>query len=274
MKKILVSTDFSPAAFNAAKYAVHMAQAIHADIVLFHVYPIPVAYGEVLADFNIEEVRLAAELNIARLKAQLRKETNGELLIETEIRMGSFYEELKKVCESLQPYTVVMGSQGTSARDRLLFGSHSLHAIRHLRWPLITVPPTASFSSIKKIGLACDLNKIIDNTPIDEIKMLVHDFDAELHVLNTGKEKVLEPDRIYNPGMLQEMLEDLDPVYDFVGNENTDDGILRFAQEINIDLLLVLPKRHSFLEKLIRKSHTKHFVLHSHVPVMALHVAH
>ena len=50
----------------------HMAQAIHADIVLFHVYAIPIIYSEVPTGVNVEEVRLAAELNIAQLKAHLK----------------------------------------------------------------------------------------------------------------------------------------------------------------------------------------------------------
>ena len=274
MKKIILATDFSPAAYNAAIYAAHMAMAIKTDLVLLHVYAIPIVYSEVPAAVNPEEVRLAAEKNMSALVAQLKQETNGKLNIETTIRMGSYYHELKVVCDYIQPYTVVMGSQGTTARERLLFGSHAVHAMKHLTWPLITVPPKATFSAIKKIALACDLNKAVENTPIDEIKMLVQDFNAEFHILNTGKEQVFDPEIVFQSGMLQEMLEDLKPVYDFISDENTDEGILTFAQENNIDLLLVLPKRHSFLEAMIHKSHTKHFVLHSHVPVMALHQTH
>ena len=274
MKKIIVATDFSPAAFNAAVYAANMAMAINADIVLLHVYGIPVVYSEVPTAVNAEEIREGAEINMTEFKEQLRQKTGDKVQISMDIRMGTFYHELKVVCEYILPYTVVMGSQGTTATQRLLFGSHAVHAIKHLNWPLITVPPHASFSAIKKIALACDLNKVVDNTPIDEIKMLVEDFHAELHVLNTGKEKVFDPEIVFESGMLQEMLEDLKPVYDFVSSDNTDEGILKFAQENKIDLLLVLPKRHSFLEALIHKSHSKHFVLHSHIPVMALHQVH
>jgi nucleotide-binding universal stress UspA family protein len=271
MKKIIVATDFSPAASNAAKYAAHMAMAINADLILLHVYSIPIIYNQVPAAVSASEIRIAAEENMSELRAHLKTKTRDTLQIDTEIRMGAFYQELKIVCEYIHPYAVLMGSQGTSATERLLFGSHAVHAMTHLQWPLITVPPKASFSSVKKIGLACDLNKIFDHEAIDEIKMLVQDFNAELHVLNTGKEKILDPNTIFEPGMLQEMLEGLRPVYEFIGDNNTDEGILQFAQEKNIDLLLVLPKRHSFLEAMIHKSHTKHFVLHSHVPVMALH---
>jgi len=274
MKKILVATDFSPAAFNAAKYAAHMAMAIKADLILLHVYGIPVVYSEMPTAINAEDVRLGAEENISELEEKLRLETGGQVRIKTTIILGAFYHELKTVCEILHPYTVVLGSQGTTARERLLFGSHAVHAMRYLSWPLITVPPNAMFSDIKKIGLACDLNKVIKNTPIDEIKRLVHEFNAELHVMNTGKETVFDPDQVFEAGMLQERLIDLKPIYDFISNENTDEGILKFAEENNIDLLIVLPKRHNLLDAIIHRSHTKHFVLHSHVPVMALHHMH
>jgi hypothetical protein len=103
--------------------------------------------------------------------------------------MGVFYQELKKLCIHLNPYVVVMGSQGSTATERLFFGGHTVYAMKHLDWPLITVPKGATFSAIKKIGLACDFEDVVETTPISDIKKLVNDFGAELHILNTGKTK-------------------------------------------------------------------------------------
>jgi nucleotide-binding universal stress UspA family protein len=186
--------------------------------------------------------------------------------------MGGFFMELKTVCDLIKPYVVVMGSQGTTATERLLFGSHAVHAMQHLMWPLITVPPGVVFSSIRNIGMACDFHKVVDTTPVDEIKLLVNDFHAKLHVLNTGKETVFDPNVVFESGMLQELLEDLKPEYHFITSKNIDEGILDFAEKNHIDLLVILPKRHGLLEKMIRTSHTKQMVLHSHVPLMALHL--
>jgi hypothetical protein len=119
-----------------------------------------------------------------------------------------------------------MGSQGTTAADHLMFGTHAVHATKHLMWPLITVPPEATFSSVKKIGLASDLNEVVEITPIDEIKMLVNDFKAELHILNTGKREVFDADIVFESGMMQEMLGSLNPKYHLISNENIDEGIL------------------------------------------------
>ena len=268
MKTILVATDFSPAALNAANYAADMALAINADILLLHVYQIPVVYLEVPV-VNEEDMMQEAEKDINKIKEQLTRKTSGKLNIGTEVRVGVFFQELNTVCERIKPYNVVMGSQGTTAPERLFFGSHAVYAMKHLTWPLITVPPGATFSSVKTIGLACDFDKVVDSTPVDEIKMLAKDFNAELHILNTGKKEVLKPELIFESGLLPEMSEPLKPKYHFIANENTDESIMDFAEKNHINLLVVLPKRDGLFDKLIDKSYTKQLVLYSHVPVMA-----
>jgi len=271
MKTILIATDFSPAALNAANYAAEMALAIHADLYLLHIYQLPVSYSEVPVAYNIEELEHAAKNDMAVFRQKLLKGRTELPGVKTEVRLGVFMQELQAVCKQLSPYLVIMGCQGTSAAVRFLFGSHAVQAMKHLQWPLITVPLGAKFSAIKRIGLACDFNNVIDTTPIDEIKLLVEDFNAQLYVLNTGKEIVFDPNIIFQSGLLQEMLIDLKPQYHFIANENIDSGIINFAEINNIDLLVVLPKRHNLLNKLMHKSITKQLVLHSHVPVLALH---
>src|SRR5436190_865189 len=225
MKTILVASDFSSAASNAANYAGDMALAINADLLLLHVYYLPVTYSEIPAVISPDDLMKDAEKNITELKERLHRKTNGKLNIGAEVRMGIFFEELKTVCERIDPYTVVMGSQGTTATERLLFGSHTVYTMKHLVWPLLTVPPQVKFSSIKKIGLACDFNKVVDTTPVDEIKTLVNDFHAELHILNTGRKQIFKPEVVFESGLLQEMLADLKPAYHFISSENTDEGI-------------------------------------------------
>jgi nucleotide-binding universal stress UspA family protein len=271
MKTILVATDFSATALNAAQYAADMAKAITADVLLFHVYQMPVIYGEVPVAINTEDMLKNAEKEMIKLKGALVSATMGKLNIETEISEGVFFTELESICERINPYAVIMGSQGTTAAERLLFGGHTTYAVEHLRWPLITVPPQAKFNTIKKLGLACDFEKVTETVPIDEIKMLVNVFNAELHLLHTGKEKVFNTDIPFASGMFDEMFKDIKPKYHFITAKNTDEGIMDFAEKLFIDLLIVLPKKHGLLYKLMHRSHAKKMVLHSHVPVMVLH---
>jgi nucleotide-binding universal stress UspA family protein len=165
-----------------------------------------------------------------------------------------------------------MGSQGTTAAERLFFGGHAVYAMQHLKYPLITVPIEASFAAINKIALASDFDHITDKLNIDEIKKLQQDFNAELHIINPGKNEKFDAEVVFESVTLQELLKDNNVKFHFITNRDTDDGILHFAETNAIDLLIVLPKKHSFIEKIMHRSHTKRLVLHSHVPVMALHV--
>lgn len=271
MKTILVATDFSPAAKNAVNYAADMALAIGADLFILNIFQVPVVYSEAPIVMNLDGMEKTVEKELNEIKDQMIRSRRQKLNIKTEVRIGNFYPELKNVCEEINPYVVVMGSQGTTAAERIFFGGHAVHAMKQLEWPLITVPPAATFSKMKQICLACDFDKIKDTIPVDEIKMLVRDFNAVLHILNTGKEDKYDPEIVFQAGVLKEMLAPVNPEYHFISNDNVDQNIMEFAEKNHIDLLIVLPKRYGLLEKITHNSHTKQFVLHSHVPVMSLH---
>jgi len=271
MKTILVPTDFSDTATNAVNYAIDMAIAIGAGIHLLNIYESEYMYAEVPILLTTEQVGEASTESMARLKADILQRTDNKLHVDTEVRLGLFNVDLENICEDLEPYAVVMGSQGKTAAERFILGSHTVHAAKYLKWPLITVPPFVKFSGIKKIGLACDFDVIVDAMPIYEIKTLVNDFHAELQILNTGKPDVFDAAVIHRSNILREMLGDIKSNFHLLTGEDTDERILQFAELNHLDLLIVLPKRHSILGRLMHKSHTKQIVLHSHVPVIALH---
>ena len=273
MKTIITAVDFSDASINAANYAADMALAIHANLLVVHIYQIPVAYLEIPVATAEDQARIDIEESLSQLKELLIKRIYGNMNIASRFVTGVFFPELKNICEEIKPYAVVMGSQGTTAAQRVLFGGHTVYAMKHLVWPLITVPPHAGFSQIKKIGLACDFAKVIDSTPVEEIKRLVEDLHAELHVINSGKDETYQPDTVFESGMLQEILAPLKPQYHLITGENADEGIISFVEDNNIDLLIALPKRHGLLEMLAHRSISKQLVLHSDVPVMTMHPA-
>ena len=94
MKTIIVPTDFSPAALNATNYAADMALAIKANILLFHVYQLPLSVSETpIVLLSVEEMKQAAETKLAQLKKDLEHITSGALEIHTEARLGNISDE-------------------------------------------------------------------------------------------------------------------------------------------------------------------------------------
>lgn len=272
MKTILVATDFSSSASNAAEYAAKMALAINADILLLHVYQIPVSYSEIPVPLDIDEMRKEAEKYINELKTNLLGMANGKIKIDTEVRMGVFFpHELKVVCEYINPYAVVMGSQGKTVAERLLFGSNTIFAMKYLTCPLITIPLVTKYSSIKKIGLACEFDTVVNSSIIDEIKIFVNDFNADLHVINTSEPGINTSENALEIKIMKQKMTSLKPWYHFIKGKDADESIMSFAEKNKIDILIVLPKNHGIIDKLVHKSHSKQLILHSEIPVVAIH---
>lgn len=255
-------------------FAADMAQSINASLLLFNVYNIPVSYSDVpVVLVSVEEMKKASETQLEQLKEKIQHISSGKLKIYTESRMGNTVDELEELCKSIQPFAVVMGAKGKSGVEKLVFGSTTLTAIRHLTWPVICVPPGKEFGKgIRKVGFACDFKQVVETTPVQFIKQIVQEFHAELHILNVDyKEKHFRPDTPEQSFLLHNLLEEVKPQYHFINHADIEDGINEFAETNNLDLVIAIPKKHKLLDGIFHSSSTRQLVFQSHIPVMCVH---
>lgn len=273
MKTIIVPTDFSAISNNAADYAMGLAKETGSSVLLFHAYQVPVSMTDVpIVLVSVEDLQKNAESRVADAKRSLEQTADASIKIYTETRLGDTVDELQSLCDKINPFAVVMGTKGETGMERVFFGSTTLTTIKHLSWPVIVVPPDKKYSSINKIGFACDFREVVNTTPTHLIKDFVKEFKAELHVLNVDyKNSHFRAQTPQESLLLHTMLEDLNPVYDFIEEENIEMGIAKFAEKNNLDLIITIPKKHRLLDGLFRKSHTKDLIFHSHLPIMCVH---
>jgi nucleotide-binding universal stress UspA family protein len=235
MKTIIIPTDFSSIATNALHYGIDMAQSVNASLILLHVYQVPVTMTDVpVVLISVEELQKNAEERLANLKKEVERISLGKLKIYTEARLGNVTDELEELCNKIQPFAVVMGSKGASAVERIIFGSNTLTAIRHLTWPVICVPSGKQFGQgLKKIGFACDFKNVVETTPTHFIKEFVKTFNAELLVLNIDyHNRQFNPETPEQSILLHTMLEDVKPSFHFIDDKDAEEGINEFAEKI------------------------------------------
>jgi len=274
MKTIIVPTDFSAVAFNAAQYAAALAEKLNAKIVLFHAYPLPLAFSEVPVPPQIfNTLQRDAEDFMQQAKTELEEYTKGSIPIDTAVFPGGLLTNLQLHCDETKPYAVVMSSHGNAGLEKLLLGSETNAAVTHLSWPLIVVPKGAKFKAPENIALACDFEKVSSTVPVAVIKDLVQVFKAKLFVLHVhpDAEQPYEQPVIDGAGDLHQLLEDLHPSYQFLNRADITEAILDFIQKNNIELLIVLPKKYNFLESLFHKSKSKKLAKEAFVPMMSFH---
>lgn len=265
MKTLIAPTDFSSVSENACLYAAKLAADIKAELVLLHAMELPVAVAEYPITENLFDNE-AVEKELETLKNKLLSATNNTIKIKTRNILGSPEYEIIEVSKTTKPFAIVMGTHSNSVLDRFFLGSTTVYSAKHLRYPVIAVPHNAAYRSVKKIALASDLKDIYD-IPAEELATIVKLFNAEFEVLYAAKNDTEINRNAIASVLIGHRLPGLDPQFHFIKNEDIMMGITALAREHNVDMLVIMPKKHG----LFHKSQTADFIFYADIPVMAIH---
>lgn len=277
MKTILVPTDFSETARNAAVYAISFAKQLKAGkIILYNAFQTPVVTDPNMAlvdVVDINELKKSSEEHLERFQAVLRPFCEGtDIEIETLSEYGMIAVDINEICENTKADVIVMGVTGAGKLTESLIGSFAIDVARHSKIPVIIVPPGAYYSEIKEIMLACDFSKVVETTPVDPIRQILDETGSKLFVVNIDhKNKHFTPNTPFESLMLDTMLHQYNPEYIFLDDINFVDAVNKVALEKEVDLLITIPKKMGWFDSLFHKSHTKALAYHSHVPLMVVH---
>lgn len=273
MKTIIVPVDFSANSANAAEFGGNLAAFYGAELWLYHTYELPVAIGEFAYPvFDVTEMQQAAEHEFDIFKENIKNRLRSPVKINTRTELNSLQDGLATICDQLNPDLVVMGLSGKNALTRLVVGSNTIKTIYQLKYPVLVVPSKAQFIPVRKIGFACDYKQIVENTPLDLLKKIIHDFNAELHVLNVDfEDRNYTPDMLKESFLLNELLGNIKPEYHTVESLDVTEGVNRFAEKNNLDLIVVVPKKHTLIQKMFSRSHAKDMLFHTNIPVLCIH---
>ncbi len=263
---ILLATDYSPSAQNAATYALHVAKLFNVHLELVHAYIIPFAYTDSPVPLlNVEEIQQIAESSMQSELERLKSRAPS-VSISTKLMPGDITDCLAEIIDDRKPLLVIMGTSG-SGSDSILWGSMAVKALRNLKAPVLVVPSHANWTPPEKLYFAADYDQISDRTPSAEILNWAQRLDAQLDVVHVDKTGAANQP----PELLQQLLASASPQYHTVVEENIEEGITSFLQQMKTGWLLVIPKKYGFFENIFHKSRTKLLTKVSHIPILALH---
>jgi nucleotide-binding universal stress UspA family protein len=273
MKKILVPVDFSLNATNAAEFACNLALFYGAEIWLYHSYEMPLITGEFPAPlYDVNDLQIAAEHELNELTNSLLKKIRSNVTIHIKAETNLLQTGLSSFCDAIRPDLVVIGLSGSNALTKLVVGSNTIRIIHELTYPVLVIPQKASFAPVRKIGFACDYKQIEATTPVALLQKIVTDFNATLYVLNVdNNDKNFTNELVEEVFVLKELLKDIKPVYESIEAESITEGINQFIAKEALDWITVIPKKHSMIQKIFSRSHSKDLLYHTVVPILCVH---
>lgn len=269
MKTVFIATDFSTASHHAALFGVELANLLEARVVLFNAYQIPLSVAESYVVVKPEEVRQAAMDYLSDEVVTLRKSSIYPIEIVTD--EGNSPEVIIRNAKKFKEPLIVMGMKGAGKGVRKFFGSTVSGLARKTDLPLLVIPEDAKFMPMKRIAMAYDLNPESDMSSLNPMIELIKAAQSKLylvHVLRSNADAVQELS--YRSSRLSEKLKNTDYEYRFPRSNDVVDGVEDFVEDARVDLLVVMPQHHSFLQRIFFPSDTRKLIFHTRIPLLVL----
>jgi len=273
MKTILVLTDFSKKAENAALYALKLAEKTCADIVLFHLYEqiqavnVPETGLWVAEDFDLfknESLR-----GLLRLKDSLQ--TQSQSAYKPHITcFNDFGPDLAstigELVEREKISLVIMGAKGNDTLTHLFYGSDAYGVLDNAGCPVLFVPPGCQFERLHTLVFANDFKEDYIEA-IQFLTQLARVDDSHIVLTHLGPYdnsayKCLDLIKQANPyARVSSRLLHL---------ENFGEQLVQFADSVKADLVVMIHHYGLSLEKFLSGSKSKKMLNHKNMPLLVL----
>jgi len=182
MNKILVPTDFTPAAKNALDLACIIAQKSGDVVTLFHV--INSHTKNLLSNAGKEESELDSYLE------ELCRFASEEFDVDCEYKTkeGSIFTDINSLASDPEYKLIVMGTHGTKGIRQSLFGADILKIARKTPVPLIAIPDKAELNNFfETIVFPYGGHKNFENKT-KAVALISGLFNSDVHLYSVDRE--------------------------------------------------------------------------------------
>jgi nucleotide-binding universal stress UspA family protein len=275
MTKLLVPTDFSETSENATHYAIEMANALSAEIVLLHVNQIPVSVPEFgITAFDVSEMKTDSLITLKELAEKIKHSHPNISKIEYYAEIGNSADVILEYAKNKKFEFVIMGNNGHGNNFiKNIIGSTSVSVSKKIEAPLIIVPPHVKYKKIENLAYASVYDADIEtNKAISKVRDLNLLFNSTLSVLHVIPENhSLNEQESFVDNFVESKLAKTEHRTYIITENKVSVGILDFVKCHEIDMIIVEPKKHSIFHTLFYPSITNELAFKSPVPVLTIH---
>jgi nucleotide-binding universal stress UspA family protein len=282
MKKILIGTDFSENAKNAAIFGYKLAVQTKSDIEICTAMIIPAEIPQAgvivwpMEEYHVIEEGALAELKLLK-KALETQHADGDFKphISLKAQPGTATDVLKTLAEQDHADLIVAGTHGAGGLSGLMLGNHARNMIDATPTPLLLIPSGFRFTHIKTIAIALDMkHKAEDFTTITGILPLATLLNATIqliHICHEGEDTA-------EAGLyLTEMVQEVKQIAGYaktgsliIKQAPTETGLNWLCNYGNVDMLAMVHHHRGLLASLFTGSHTKKMAGHIALPLLVI----
>ncbi|MCJ8208969.1 universal stress protein [Mucilaginibacter sp. RS28] len=284
MKRILVPTDFSEAAENAARYALNLAISLKADIELVNAMKVPAEtpmaaqvawpledYNDVRNQVYFELKALAAKLKADEIDLTLNHPAAYRPVIKESSEVGNVSDVVRNMVSAHTAQMVVMGMSGAGSLSRFFIGSNSREMIDKAGFPVLLIPPHCGYKRIEKIAFATALSQD-DVDVVHQLCLFATPLNAEILLVHVTEEQA---DNGNNQKKIDGFLNEITCkinypkiYYRHIKGPDVNAGLDWLTENGRVDMLAMVHRKAGILKDIFEGSHTQRMARHISLPLM------
>lgn len=276
MRKILIPTDFSENANNAIKYALELFKYDICEFYIMHAFQdkLYADNSELNSETLDEFTRVIHNKSKEQLEYTLKQINkilpNPRHTYNIIASNSILIDEADKIVFEKEIDIIVMGTRGETNDRELTFGSHTLQILRYVQCPVLAIPKNYKYTQPKHILFPTDYMIPFNRRELKLLCELAAPYRAKIDMLYISKSDKLSLRQQDNRAFVKEELCKNQIEFKTVNNKNITDTIYAYIKENNIDMLVLVNTRHSFLENILFQSTIDKMSLHLDIPFLAL----
>lgn len=279
MKTILVLTDLSSLAENAAVYAAKFARDIEANLVLFNAYDASetgnISAQGVIWSTDFAELQKQSEDNLKALKSKLEVVLANESSsafqpkITTYCEFGLLAELVEEIILKKSIGLIVMGGQHINNFSRLFLGSDTHDLLDKVICPVLIIPEGTSYHRLEKITYATDLRSS-DKPLISSVAALGRIFSADITVTHIDTDPKQD-----HQAKIQNLADEIRQhvgynrmSFNLVNGKNITQVLTAVSDADHTDILVLMHKKYHFPENIFHTSISKTMAKNCPIPLL------
>lgn len=278
MERILVLTDFSDIANKGLEAAVHLARQLGgAEVLLLNTEEDTSGRRfSATADFTKqydpgEDVYMIELIrkNKERLLSLAETHSVDGIKVVPYMEIGPMQEVVDAFLEKRAVDLIVMGTSGENTVEEYFVGNHTEQVIRVSNVPVISVKVSDRLMDYRNIVLATDMNSEAAKG-LRHIEALASRIGAKVHLVHVTSGNLEKSRQEIEEYALSNGLSN--HTVSVVQDNDTEDGIKKYAAEVGADLIAIITHGRSGLSAMLSHSVAKDVIKEASVPVLTVNM--
>ncbi|MGB5818973.1 MAG: universal stress protein [Saonia sp.] len=276
MKRILIPTDFSKNAWNAISFAMEFFKDQDCTFYFLHTYT-PAFYRmdymmggpsySAIPDAGVALSLAGLERTLEDIKKQF---PNKKHSYETLSAFNLLIDEIKEVCTEKNIDMIVMGTKGATGAKEIFMGTQTVYTIRKVNTPVLAIPDDYSYRPVRHILFPSDYMSRYKQMELDILIALAKTYAAKIIVLHATEEDPISEKQNKNKAFLARSLKEVPHTFEEIEKQYMPNVVYQFIQHQDIELLVMMNRKHSFLERLLIKQNVDAIGFEINIPFLVI----